>query len=69
MFLTSVAPTLLALAILVLAKPVKRRIFPNRKARIVTLVIDHNTSLAQLRSEIDTANLVLDRIVVRPQPG
>jgi putative Mg2+ transporter-C (MgtC) family protein len=69
MFLASVAATVLALAILVLAKPVKKRIFPNRKARFVTLVIDHNTSLAQLRSEIDAANLVLDRIVLRPGPN
>jgi putative Mg2+ transporter-C (MgtC) family protein len=69
MFVASVAATLLALAILVLAKPVKKRIFPNRKARFVTLVIDHSTSLAQLRSEIDAANLVLDRIVVRPGPN
>jgi putative Mg2+ transporter-C (MgtC) family protein len=66
MFLASVAATVLALAILVLAKPVKKRIFPSRKARFVTLVIDQNTSLAQLRSEIDAANLRLDRIVVRP---
>lgn len=66
MFLASVAATVLALAILILAKPVKKRIFRNRKARFVTLVIDQNTSLAQLRSEIDAANLRLDRIVVRP---
>jgi putative Mg2+ transporter-C (MgtC) family protein len=59
----------LALAILVLAKPVKKRIFPNRKARFVTLVIDQNTSLARLRSEIDASDLQLDRIVVRPGPS
>jgi putative Mg2+ transporter-C (MgtC) family protein len=53
MFLAGVAATVLALAILVLAKPVKTRLFPNRKARFVTLVIDQNTSLAQLRSEIE----------------
>ena len=69
MFLASVAATALALAILVLAKPVKKRIFPNRKARFVTLVIDQNTSLARLRSEIDASNLSLDRIVVRPGPS
>jgi putative Mg2+ transporter-C (MgtC) family protein len=69
MFLASVAATLLALAILVLAKPVKKRIFPNRKARFVTLVIDQNTSLARLRSEIDASDLQLDRIVVRPGPS
>jgi putative Mg2+ transporter-C (MgtC) family protein len=69
MFLASVAATLLALAILVLAKPVKKRIFLNRKARFVTLVIDQNTSLARLRSEIDASDLQLDRIVVRPGPS
>jgi putative Mg2+ transporter-C (MgtC) family protein len=68
MFLASVAATVLSLAILVLAKPVKTRLFPNRKARFVTLVIDQNTSLAGLRSEIETTNLQLDRIVVRPGP-
>jgi uncharacterized membrane protein YhiD involved in acid resistance len=69
MFLASVAATVLALAILVLAKPVKKRIFPNRKARFVTLVIDQNASLAGLRSEVDASNLILDRIVVRPGPS
>jgi putative Mg2+ transporter-C (MgtC) family protein len=58
----------LALVILVLAKPVKTRLFPNHKARFVTLVVDQNTSLAQLRSEIEATNLHLDRIVVRPGP-
>jgi len=69
MFLASVAATLLALAILVLAKPVKTRLFPNRKARFITLIIDQNTSLARLRSEIDASNLQLDRIVVRSGPS
>src|SRR5215203_4554960 len=69
MFLASVAATVLALAILVLAKLVKKRLFPNRKARFVTLVIDQNTPLAELRSEIDASNLSLDRIVVRPGPS
>jgi putative Mg2+ transporter-C (MgtC) family protein len=69
MFLASVAATLLALAILVLAKPVKKRLFPNRKARFITLIIDQNTSLARLRSEIDASNLQLDRIVVRSGPS
>jgi putative Mg2+ transporter-C (MgtC) family protein len=66
MFLASVAATVLALVILVLARPVKKRLFPNRKARFVTLIIDQNTSLAELRSEVDASNLSLDRIVVRP---
>jgi len=64
--LASVAATVLALVILVLARPVKKRLFPNRKARFVTLIIDQNTSLAELRSEVDASNLSLDRIVVRP---
>jgi putative Mg2+ transporter-C (MgtC) family protein len=68
MFLAGVATTVLALAILVLVRPVKRRLYPNRGARFVTLVIDQDTSLAKLRSEIDTTNLHLDRIVVRPGP-
>lgn len=66
MFLAAVAATVLALVILVLAKPVTMRLFPNRKARFVTLVKDQGTSLAQLRSEIEATNLQLDRTVVRP---
>jgi putative Mg2+ transporter-C (MgtC) family protein len=69
MFVASVAATVLALAILVIAKPVKKRLFPNRKARFITLVMDQNTSLAQLRSQIDATNLQLDRIVVRRGPA
>jgi putative Mg2+ transporter-C (MgtC) family protein len=68
MFLASATATVLTLVTLILAKPVKNQLFPKRKARFVTLVIDQNTSLAQLRSEIDAANLQLDRIVVRPGP-
>ena len=69
MFVASVAAAVLSLVILVLAKPVKKRIFPNRKARFVTLVIDQNTSLAELRSQIEATDLQLDRIVVRPGPS
>ena len=47
---------------------VKTRLFPNRKARFITLVMDQNTSLAQLRSEIEATNLQLDRIVVHLGP-
>jgi putative Mg2+ transporter-C (MgtC) family protein len=60
MFLASAAATVLALAILVLARPLKTRLFPNRKARFVT------PPLAELRSEIEATNLQLDRIVVGP---
>jgi len=67
MFLAAGAATLLALALLVLARPVKQRLFPNRKeARHVMLVIAQDASLAELRSEVDATNLNLDRIVVRP---
>jgi putative Mg2+ transporter-C (MgtC) family protein len=53
MFLAAISATLLALALLVLARPVKQRLFPNRKeARRVRLVLRRDTSLA--------------RIVVRP---
>ena len=69
MFLAGTVATVLALAILILVKPVKKRLFPDRKARFVTLTVDHGISLAALRSEIDIANLRLDRIVVRPKPA
>jgi len=69
MFLAAGAATLLALALLVLARPVKQRLFPNRKeARHVMLVIAQDASLAELRSEVDATDLNLDRIVVRPSP-
>jgi hypothetical protein len=57
----------LALALLVLAKPLKARIFPNRKeARRVRLVVERGTPLAELRNEIEAAEVPLERIVVRP---
>jgi putative Mg2+ transporter-C (MgtC) family protein len=44
MFLAAVSATLLALALLVLAKPLKARMFPNRKeARRVRLVLERGT--------------------------
>ena len=67
MFLAAGSATLLALALLVLARPVKQRLFPNRKeARRVRLIIGRETSLAELRSEIEAAEVPLERIVVRP---
>ena len=70
MFLAAGAATILALALLVLAKPLKARLFPNRKeARRVRLVVGRETRLAKLRDEIEAANLILDRIVVRPGPN
>jgi putative Mg2+ transporter-C (MgtC) family protein len=55
MFLAAVSATLLALALLVLAKPLKARMFPNRKeARRVRLIVD------------EASEVPLERIVVRP---
>jgi putative Mg2+ transporter-C (MgtC) family protein len=68
MFLAAGAATLLALALLVLAKPLKARIFPHRKdARRVRLVVGRGTPLAELREEIEAAEVPLERIVVRPR--
>jgi putative Mg2+ transporter-C (MgtC) family protein len=67
MFLAAVSATLLALALLVLAKPLKARMFPNRKqARHVRLVLERGTPLADLREEIEASEVPLERIVVRP---
>jgi putative Mg2+ transporter-C (MgtC) family protein len=67
MFLAAGAATLLALALLVLAKPLKARLFPNRKeARRVRVVVGRGTPLAELRNEIEAAEVPLERIVVRP---
>jgi hypothetical protein len=57
----------LALALLILAKPLKARMFPNRKeARRVRLVLGRGTALAELREEIEASEVPLERIVVRP---
>jgi putative Mg2+ transporter-C (MgtC) family protein len=67
MFLAAISATLLALVLLVLARPVKQRLFPKRKeARPVRLVLRRDTSLAELRSEIEASEVPLERIVVRP---
>ena len=67
MFLAAGAATLLALALLVLAKPLKARIFPNRKeARRVSVVVGRGTPLVELRDEIEASDVPLERIVVRP---
>jgi putative Mg2+ transporter-C (MgtC) family protein len=67
MFVAGVAATLLALALLVLAKPLKARLFPNRKeARRVRVVVGRGTPLAELRDEIEASEVPLERIVVRP---
>jgi hypothetical protein len=57
----------LTLALLVLAKPLKARMFPNRKeARRVRLRVERGTPLAELREEIEASKVPLERIVVRP---
>jgi hypothetical protein len=69
MFLAAGSATVLALALLILAKPLKARMFPNRKeARRVRLVVGRGTPLAELREEIDAAEVSLERIVVHPGP-
>jgi putative Mg2+ transporter-C (MgtC) family protein len=67
MFLAAGSATLLALVLLVLARPIKRRLFPNRKeARRVRLLVGRGTPLAELREEIEASEVPLERIVVRP---
>jgi len=67
MFLAAGCATLLALGLLVLAKPLKARMFPNRKeARRLRLVLERGTPLAELREEIEASEVPLERIVVRP---
>jgi putative Mg2+ transporter-C (MgtC) family protein len=67
MFLAAGSATLLALVLLVLAKPLKARMFPKRKeAKRVRLVVERGTTLANLREEIEASEVPLERIVVRP---
>lgn len=67
MFVAAVSATVLALALLVLARPLKQRMFPNRKeARCIRLSLGRETSLAEIRSKIEAAEVPLERIVVRP---
>jgi putative Mg2+ transporter-C (MgtC) family protein len=67
MFLAALSATLLCLALLVLAKPLKARMFPNRKeARRLKLVVERGTPLAELRAQIEASEVPLERIVVRP---
>jgi putative Mg2+ transporter-C (MgtC) family protein len=70
MYLAAGSATLLALGLLVLARPLKQRLFPNRKeARRVRLILGREASLAGLRSEIEAAEVPLERIVMRPGPS
>jgi putative Mg2+ transporter-C (MgtC) family protein len=67
MFVAAGSATLLALALLMLAKPLKARMFPNRKeARRLRLIVERGTPLADLREEIEASEVPLERIVVRP---
>jgi putative Mg2+ transporter-C (MgtC) family protein len=58
MFVAAGSATLLALALLVLAKPLK--------ARSLRLIVERGTPLAELREEIEASEVPLERIVVRP---
>ncbi len=70
MYLAAGSATLLALALLIFAKPLKAKMFPNRKeARRVRLLVERGTPLAELREEIEAAEVPLERIVVRPGSG
>jgi putative Mg2+ transporter-C (MgtC) family protein len=68
MLLAACSATLLALALLMLAKPLKARMFPDRKeaARRVRLVLERGTPLAELREQIEVSEVPLERLVVRP---
>jgi putative Mg2+ transporter-C (MgtC) family protein len=67
MFLAAVSATILALGLLALAKPLKARMFPDRKeARRLRLVLRRDASLAELRSEVEASRVPLERLVVRP---
>jgi putative Mg2+ transporter-C (MgtC) family protein len=67
MFLAAISATLFALALLVSAKPLKARMFPNRKeARRLRLVVEHGSPLAELRDQLEASEVLLERIVVRP---
>jgi hypothetical protein len=67
LFLAALSATLLALALLVLAKRLKARMFADRKeARRVRLVVERGTPLAELREEVEASEVPLERIVVRP---
>jgi hypothetical protein len=63
MFVAAVVATILALALLVLVRPVKQRLFPNRKeARRVTLILRQDASPAESRSEVDGNDVHLERL-------
>ena len=68
----TVSATRLALALIVLAKPLKASMFPLRKeasrkkASLVRWVVERGTALAELREEVEASEVPLERIVVRP---
>ena len=66
MFLAAVGPPGLALALLVLAKPLKARMFPNRKeARRVRLTREWDPP-GRAQRGVEASEVPLERIVVRP---
>src|SRR3712207_8605355 len=57
MFLATGSATVLALALLVLAKPLKAKMFPNRKeARRVRLVVERGTPLDRKSTRLNSSH-------------
>ena len=66
MYLAAIVATVLALVILAAVKPIEWRIFRHRRARQVSLTADvQEISLSEIKTEIEAADLRLDRLVVR----
>ena len=66
MYLAAIVATVLALVILAAVKPIEWRIFRHRRARQVSLAVDvQEISLAEIKAEIEAADLHLDRLVIR----
>ena len=66
MYLAALVATVLALVILAVVKPIEWRIFRHRRARQVSLTADvQEISLSEIKTEIEAADLRLDRLVVR----
>jgi len=74
MYLAVIVATALTLVILAVVEPIEWRIFRHRRARQVSLTVDvQEISLADIKAEIEAANLRLDRLTIRasdtPQAG
>ena len=66
MYLAAIVATVLALVILAVVKPIEWRIFRHRRARQVNLTaVVQEISLSEIKTEIEAADLRLDRLVIR----